>query len=79
METDGLQHFTFRDRHGEVLGNRVATEFGDEERPPPGPLEHHPDQLPLGIDASTARPIGGGERLTDFGANVWMHALLTAA
>jgi hypothetical protein len=72
------QRFIFYDRSGHVVGNRHV-ETRRDGRPPPGRLDHLPEQQQLGIGPDTALSIGAGETLTNFGADVWMHSLLTAA
>jgi hypothetical protein len=76
---DESQAITFHDRDGKVVGNRLVEACRRQGRPPPGRLRDRPHQRSLAIDRSTARPIGGGEPLTEFGMDVYLHALLTAA
>lgn len=73
IRTDGSQVFVFRDRFGREIGRRGPPPGG-----PPGRLEDLPAHRDLGIDADTARPLGGYWPLTHYARSVWVEALLTA-
>jgi len=74
ITTSGDQRFVFRDGSGNVVGNRLV----DPDHPIPiGDLRER--QRALDITGSTPRPLGGFDPLTEFGRNVYLHALLTAA
>jgi hypothetical protein len=75
---EGEQRFTFRDRHGHVVGNRLVDHVRGNHRPPPGHLLEDPEPGPA---APRPRGIGPprGEPLTTFALDVWLHSLLTAA
>lgn len=64
--------FEFYDHKGRRVGPAPpGGEVGD--------LRDLPEQQALDIDASTPTPVGIGQRVDDFAADVYLHALLTAA
>ena len=63
----------FRDRNGSPV---LAKHPPGGSPPDPGGVV---EQLGIPLDDHTAKPIGGGETLTLYGRDIYLHALLTAA
>ena len=71
----GQQRFDFRGRNGRPVGP-LLTPLPTDGSGPPADLRHLPEHRSLAIDHHTAGP--RGDRLTEWGRDVLLHALLTA-
>ena len=81
------QTFAFYDRHGSCLGSNTMTGPQPDTQPLhfnkapdcPQPAGETPSPHLRITDPTAARPKGGGEPLTQFGLDVFLHNLLSAA
>lgn len=78
IDTNGDQHFTFRDRFGDPYGQRPPPDTWDRSHPP-DPDPRYPDRHVKLLDPATSKPAWGGEKLTNYALDVLVTKLLTAA
>jgi hypothetical protein len=80
ITTDGDQRFTFTDRWGALLGTTTTSQ--DPGGPPPDlahlPHLDRPPAPPPDIRPDTPHSVTGGEHLTPYALDVYLHHLLTA-